>query len=94
MQNAHQNLGCDGKHLVENNADVGYSGRAFEVILVKACAGVVIGSQAPLRWVCRKAWRFKSSPAHKIKTAKAVLILVQEESSGGAFVSDIILFVK
>ncbi len=30
-----------------------------------SCASVVIGSQAPLRWVCRKAWRFKSSLAHK-----------------------------
>src|SRR3990170_1286166 len=28
------------------------------------CAGAGIGRQAWLRAMCRKAWRFKSSPAH------------------------------
>ena len=54
------------------------------------CAGVVTGSQAGLRFLCRKAWRFESSPAH-IRTrlasvaSLAVLMSRRSFSEGGLF---------
>ena len=42
-------------------------------IISDTCAGVEIGRQASLRWMCRKVWRFKSSPAHKNKKSSDFL---------------------
>ncbi len=40
-------------------------GRTSIGVEVGSCAGGGIGIHVRLRCVCRKAWRFKSSPAHK-----------------------------
>ncbi len=39
------------------------------------CTGDVIGKHVRLRCVCRKAWRFKSSPVHIIKLNKNMDLL-------------------
>jgi len=38
--------------------------KAIIIRRARFCAGAGIGRQAWLRAMCRKAWRFKSSPAH------------------------------
>ncbi len=46
------------------------------------CPGVEIGRQAPLRWVCRKVWRFESSPGHR----KQSLALPEDENRLAVYV--------
>src|SRR3989338_10429728 len=55
-------------------------------------AGGEIGRHACLRSKCRKAWRFKSSPAHQIESAKfcareasKLLCLPEDLKGGGMF---------
>ena len=38
---------------------------SFFVVFYFTCPGGEIGNRARFRYVCRKAWRFKSSPGHK-----------------------------
>ena len=50
---------------------------------VGSCAGGGIGIHVRLRCVCRKAWRFKSSPAHKTKPERVFCFVRRASKARG-----------